>query len=100
MDEFVRPVSVEADFERMSEIGLNFSSSRLERIRIIEFTKALMTLEHNELENTRGRELPRRSSRQRRKHIHSRRRHTRRGKHTRTAERERKRKAKTGPTRT
>jgi hypothetical protein len=31
LDEFVRPVSVEADFDdRMSQIGLNFSSSRLE----------------------------------------------------------------------
>jgi hypothetical protein len=67
---------------------------------LIEFTKALMSLKANELENIKGIELPRRSGRQRRKHVHSRRRRTRRGKHIRMSERDRKRKAKTGPTRT
>ena len=67
---------------------------------LIEFTKALMTIEENELENIRGRQLPRRSGRQRRKRVHSRRKHTRRGKRTRMAERDRKRKAETGSRRT
>jgi hypothetical protein len=83
LDEFVRPVSVEADLdERMSQIGLDFSSSRLERIRIIEFTKALMPLEDSELENIRGRELPRRSGRQRRKHVLTKKTYTKRKAHT------------------